>query len=178
MFGFLLATSFEKHNGVTPWRLPALIWGLFWFLSPLLGLILYLVARSSGRSRRPQASGWEGAPQAMGAPQAYPQYPAGYAPPGGPVPPPQGYPPVAPAPPGYPAPLPAGPPAAERPQAPAPPGAVAPPPSWQPAAEPARAVAPRSWVADPSGRHELRYWDGTAWTEFVSDAGVITSDPA
>lgn len=27
------------------------------------------------------------------------------------------------------------------------------------------------WFADPSGAHELRYWDGTSWTEDVSDAG-------
>ena len=36
---------------------------------------------------------------------------------------------------------------------------------------------PRSWLADPSGRHELRYWDGTKFTEHVADAGKITIDP-
>jgi len=34
-----------------------------------------------------------------------------------------------------------------------------------------------SWLADPSGRHELRYWDGTRWTEHVSDKGVTSVDP-
>ena len=34
------------------------------------------------------------------------------------------------------------------------------------------------WYADPSGRHELRYWDGTAWTDHVSDQGVTSTDPA
>lgn len=34
------------------------------------------------------------------------------------------------------------------------------------------------WAADPTGRHEHRYWDGTAWTEHVSDGGVESTDPA
>lgn len=33
-----------------------------------------------------------------------------------------------------------------------------------------------SWLADPTGRHELRYWDGAAWTESVSDSGVQGRD--
>ena len=28
-----------------------------------------------------------------------------------------------------------------------------------------------AWHPDPSGRHELRWWDGNRWTEQVSDAG-------
>ena len=28
------------------------------------------------------------------------------------------------------------------------------------------------WYSDPTGQHEHRYWDGTAWTEHVSDGGV------
>lgn len=34
-----------------------------------------------------------------------------------------------------------------------------------------------AWKPDPTGRHELRYWDGTSWTDHVSDAGVSVSDP-
>ncbi|HEY3721929.1 MAG TPA: DUF2510 domain-containing protein [Acidimicrobiia bacterium] len=33
------------------------------------------------------------------------------------------------------------------------------------------------WDADPYRRHELRYWDGDAWTEHVSDRGVTAVDP-
>ena len=33
------------------------------------------------------------------------------------------------------------------------------------------------WAPDPSGRHELRYWDGQRWTDDVSDNGVETFDP-
>lgn len=35
---------------------------------------------------------------------------------------------------------------------------------------------PAAWRPDPFGRHELRYWDGSAWTQHVSDAGVQGSD--
>jgi hypothetical protein len=36
---------------------------------------------------------------------------------------------------------------------------------------------PAGWYADPSGRYELRYWDGSAWTEHVSRAGQQFTDP-
>jgi hypothetical protein len=32
------------------------------------------------------------------------------------------------------------------------------------------------WASDPYGRHELRYWDGAAWTAHVSDGGVTSHD--
>lgn len=32
------------------------------------------------------------------------------------------------------------------------------------------------WRTDPSGRHEFRYWDGTTWTENVSDRGQAGVD--
>jgi hypothetical protein len=38
-------------------------------------------------------------------------------------------------------------------------------------------VAPQ-WYSDPSGRHELRYWNGEAWTDDVSDHGVTSTDAA
>lgn len=39
-------------------------------------------------------------------------------------------------------------------------------------------MAEAGWLADPAGGHELRYWDGAAWTDHVSDAGTTSSDPA
>ncbi|MFN3254676.1 MAG: phospholipid scramblase-related protein [Ilumatobacter sp.] len=36
---------------------------------------------------------------------------------------------------------------------------------------------PAAWHPDPTGRHELRYWDGAAWTAHVSNAGVTGTDP-
>lgn len=38
-------------------------------------------------------------------------------------------------------------------------------------------AAPAGWYADPSGRFELRYWDGGQWTEHVSRAGQQYTDP-
>jgi hypothetical protein len=45
------------------------------------------------------------------------------------------------------------------------------------AAPAAESAVPAGWYADPSGRFELRYWDGTAWTEHVSRAGQQFTDP-
>jgi len=39
------------------------------------------------------------------------------------------------------------------------------------------AAAPAGWYADPSSRYELRYWDGSQWTEHVSRAGQQFTDP-
>src|SRR3954469_15795050 len=38
-------------------------------------------------------------------------------------------------------------------------------------------MAEPNWMPDPSGTHELRYWNGTAWTEHVSDQGTAGQDP-
>ena len=38
-------------------------------------------------------------------------------------------------------------------------------------------AAPGAWRGDPYHRHELRYWDGHAWTPHVSDLGVLDDDP-
>ena len=41
----------------------------------------------------------------------------------------------------------------------------------------AASAAPAGWYADPSSRYELRYWDGTQWTEHVSRSGQQFTDP-
>jgi hypothetical protein len=38
-------------------------------------------------------------------------------------------------------------------------------------------MAEASWLADPTGVHELRYWNGNSWTEHVSDQGTTGQDP-
>jgi hypothetical protein len=58
--------------------------------------------------------------------------------------------------------------------APEPMAAAAPAPA--PAPAPADAV-PAGWYPDPSSRFELRYWDGTRWTEHVSRGGQQSTDP-
>lgn len=64
--------------------------------------------------------------------------------------------------------------------APAPAPAPAPGGAAPAAATPAAAAAPAippDWYADPSGRFELRYWNGSAWTEHVARAGQQYTDP-
>ncbi len=38
------------------------------------------------------------------------------------------------------------------------------------------AMRSQEWLPDPTGRHQLRWWDGGQWTEFVSDKGVQSND--
>ncbi|HYF46665.1 MAG TPA: DUF2510 domain-containing protein [Acidimicrobiales bacterium] len=33
------------------------------------------------------------------------------------------------------------------------------------------------WHPDPTGRHQHRWWDGTQWTDQVSDGGSTSTDP-
>jgi hypothetical protein len=46
------------------------------------------------------------------------------------------------------------------------------------AAVSAPVATPAGWHRDPHGRHEMRYWDGTRWTEHVSTGGRTALDPA
>ena len=66
------------------------------------------------------------------------------------------------------------------------PAAVTPIESSQPvvaaAATPSNATVaithtPAGWYPDPSGRYEMRYWDGLAWAEHVSRQGQQFTDP-
>jgi hypothetical protein len=43
---------------------------------------------------------------------------------------------------------------------------------------PPTATALTAWLPDPTGRNELRYFDGSGWTEHVANAGVISLDQA
>ena len=46
------------------------------------------------------------------------------------------------------------------------------------AAAPAAVTStPAGWYPDPSGRFEMRYWDGSAWTEHVARGGQQYTDP-
>ncbi len=51
--------------------------------------------------------------------------------------------------------------------------------SDQPSSESSNASAspPPDWYPDPSGVHEHRYWDGTTWTDDVSDHGRQSTEP-
>jgi len=38
-------------------------------------------------------------------------------------------------------------------------------------------ATPAGWYPDPRRRHEVRYWDGSLWTDHVADRGVASTDP-
>lgn len=38
-------------------------------------------------------------------------------------------------------------------------------------------AVPAGWYGDPTGRHQYRWWDGSAWTGNVADEGRQSSDP-
>jgi hypothetical protein len=40
-----------------------------------------------------------------------------------------------------------------------------------------RRVLAAGWLRDPLMRHELRYWDGSVWTDHVADLGRTGEDP-
>lgn len=110
--------------------------------------------------------------------------PVAPAPPPPPPPPPPFAvrpPPPSPAPPAAAPPPPSPPVSAARPPAPSPRApaspapAVGPPPAPPP--PPVRSGPAPGWYPDPSGRHQLRYWHGGAWTDDVADGGVRRADP-
>ncbi len=36
---------------------------------------------------------------------------------------------------------------------------------------------PSGWYADPSGHNQVRWWDGSRWTEHVGNDGVHATEP-
>jgi len=231
--GYWLSERYRRNWGRSPWGLPSLLWAFIFFLSLLVGAILFMIAQRTTRPTStaaggqsppwypPSAGGYGGYPSSSGA---YPPPPGAYPPPPGPYPgvpgteqvppsvdrpsPAAGNPPQSPQagssgpqspaagdsdrPLGFPAPAGAHPvPATSAPAAYAPPGRppgyVSPDPGARqradddstttppdPAAVPLHAP---SWLGDPTLRHELRYWNGGAWTDWVSDGGRTATDP-
>jgi hypothetical protein len=162
VLSYLRTSRFRQRTGVNPWHIPPAVWALLSFFIALLGTVLSLIACATtdfpGRRPGQHYSGW-------GRPGP------GYAPVPGSNPPP-GYGPA----PGF------GPPGTS---GPAPGYGSVPAPGTHPSAypypaappPPADAVGPPAWHADPTGRHHHRYWDGSHWTEHVSDNGTAAIDP-
>lgn len=57
------------------------------------------------------------------------------------------------------------------------PVATGPPAAPQPVVPQAASASVGEWRRDPYGRHEQRFWNGTAWTDHVSTGGNQTTDP-
>jgi Protein of unknown function (DUF2510) len=205
--GYRLSENFRKQSGRTPWGMPSALWAFIWFLSLLLGLVLYLIARSTTKidpSRRPvppmSRPGW---PAGTSTPAQSDSVLPGRYPsrvfPGNGSPPPAADPSAAP-PPDLSAPPPpdlSAPPPPDLSASPPPDLSASPPPdlsaspppdlSASPPTDPSaarapdpsagQAVSPPMWHPDPSGRFEYRWWDGQRWTSSVSRGGVQLDDP-
>ena len=148
---FFASEQFKRRWGRTPWGWPSAVWGIVGFLSLLLCVILMVLA--SWSTKRRVQSRRQSPSMSYGSRQ-------GMGGPGG-----YGYSPSYGASPGYPQQM-----ATQLPP-------VYPPrPAAQTSAD--TTSPPAGWHGDPSGRHELRYWDGSQWTENVSDGGTASTDPA
>jgi len=181
VLGYRLSENDRRTLGRTPWGLPSALWAFFWFLSLVLGLVLYLIAHTNGVRRARQGLSVPGSPPATGwamtAPSVAEQFPAYPRPANSQTPSPVG----------------AGPtdgqtgPAA--PAAPSTPGAAPPVPGtqapvgpWTPGPQGVTVSWPHSppaWHPDPSGRFHYRWWDGYQWTSQVSTDGhhLIDTNP-
>ena len=151
--GYRLSESDRRTLGRTPWGLPSAVWALFWFLSLVVGLVLYLIAHSVGVRRAHQQGVVPGlgmpatmarahpTPRALTVAEQFPAYP--------------------------------------RPAnvvAPEPEPDVTPPAQVVAGGSP---VSPPAWHPDPSGRFHYRWWDGSEWTSQVSTDGqhLIDTNP-
>lgn len=161
VLGFFLSERYRRVRGVTPWRCPSGVWAAVWFLFPLVGALVYAIACVT--TRPPLGPGSFAQRGSWSPPGTWPP-PSGWGTPG-----------RTDAPPGWAAPPPGGW------EAPPPPGTRFPGPEigpqQTPEPSPSPKPGPRAWLADPSGRHELRYFDGTRYTEHVSDGNKISVDP-
>ncbi len=152
--GYLLAEADRRKLGRVPWGLPSAVWALIWFLSLLLGLVLWFFAHRNEIRRAAQAPATPAARPAQlatgpmhASASDFPAYPrpargessGGSGRSGG---------------------SPGSPSSGPSPGAPdVPPGTS--PPAWQP---------------DPGGRYHYRWWSGTEWTAYVSIDGRVQVD--
>jgi hypothetical protein len=173
--GYLISERFKRTRGVTPWGFPSALWAFLLFLFSFVAVVIYAIACFMTRNKHSRidmgdgtaglgpnppgpyggANGW-GSPPASWRGGAPPQ---GWDAPGSPYTPPQ------------------APQAWQVPPAPSIYPNQFPNPGTPEEVPPVAHGPERSWLPDPSGRHELRYWDGSRFTEHVADAKQITVDP-
>jgi hypothetical protein len=148
-----------------------MLWAFFWFLSLVLGLVLYLIAHSGGvrNAQRNQPF--------LGAPGSSPRPPQSTRRPPGPAPSPS----ASDLFPAYPRPA-----NAQSPTSPESDDELG---DTEGGEEPAATdvddgsgswvSSPPAWHPDPSGRFHYRWWDGTEWTSQVSTDGhhLIDTNP-
>ncbi|MGO8873725.1 MAG: DUF2510 domain-containing protein [Acidimicrobiales bacterium] len=168
VLGYQLSEHDRRRLGRTPWGLPSMVWAFFWFLSLILGLVLYLIAHSVGVRKAHQN------PPPLGTATSETQYPMA---------PPRTL-SAAEQFPAYPRPA-NSQPTPSQPIPPQPADVQATVPSAQDPAQVAGSQAggwpspPPAWHPDPSGRFHYRWWDGHQWTSNVSIDGqqLIDTNP-
>lgn len=156
--GFGIAYWRRRKKGNSPWRLPPILWGVFAAITVGFTIILEAIAWFTTNDLAPPRT------------SRYMSYrtPIASAPPRDPsIPPPM-------VPGTYGTSLPPHiEPDADGSAGPGKPGD----PDWVSPAAVTAANQPAGWRADPTGRHEYRYWSGSAWTTHVSDEGRRSVDP-
>ena len=170
VLGYYLAQNDKRNLGRTPWGVPSAGWALIWFLSSVVGVVLWIFAHRAEVRRAAQGplaplggNPMAGEPPPRSVASDFPAYPRRAD--SGPshVPP---VPPVAPLPPAAPAPASSGAPDAH--------AAHAAPSA--PAAPVAADHSPPAWHPDPSGRYHYRWWTGSEWTSYVATHGQVEVD--
>ena len=167
--GYRLSEMDRRNLGRTPWGLPSLLWAFFWFLSLVLGLVLYLIAHFTGIRRAQQN------PPFMGTPGPAPMPPMSEASA------PRKAPTASDLFPAYPRPANSQPDQAEvTPEDVEEASTVPSPGTTSPSgAQDSWVSSPPAWQPDPSGRFHYRWWDGTQWTSQVSTDGhhLVDTNP-
>jgi hypothetical protein len=152
--GYVLSETDRRTLGRTPWGLPSPAWAVIWFVSPLLGFVLWLFAHRSGVRRAADPSlAHVGGPSPPTAPAqasgsdfpAYPRRADGGAPSNG------------------------GGSGASTPVGGGAGGAA-------PVHGTGHPDSPPAWHPDPSGRYHYRWWTGSEWTAYVSVHGHVEVD--
>ena len=169
--GYVLSETDRRTLGRTPWGLPSPAWAVIWFLSPLVGFVLWLFAHRAGVRRAADPSMAHAGVPTPTAPvrtsasdfPAYPRRADGGSRPDGAG---SGAPPPA---------RPAGPPGEDA----SGPGVPAATGHGDPAGAALGAghhVSSPAWHPDPSGRYHYRWWTGSEWTSYVSVHGHVEVD--
>ena len=148
IFGYRLSQRIRATRGVTPWRIPSLVWALICFFFAPFGFALELIAIVSTKPEPGNIQPAHGATNSTANRASHAVYettnpkPASteealiaYAP----KIPPSGY--------------------------------------GGPQSDQLGKSALFGWYHDVSGHHQLRYWDGRDWTRYVSDNDVQSEDP-